>query len=29
LVEETLKTQMGTKQIKQAIKNWRADNFRV
>lgn len=29
LVEETLKTQMGTKQIKQAIKTWRADDFRV
>jgi hypothetical protein len=29
LVEETLKTQMGNQQIKQAIKNWRADHFRV
>lgn len=29
LVEETLKTQMGAKQIKQAIKTWRADDFRV
>ena len=29
LVEETLKTGMGTKQIKQAIKTWRADDFRV
>ena len=29
LVEETLKTQMGIKQIKQAIKNWRADDLRV
>ena len=29
LVEETLKTQMGTKQIKQSIKNWRPDEFRV
>ena len=29
LVEETLKTQMGTKQIKQAIGNWRPDEFRV
>ena len=29
LVEETLKTQMGNKQIKQAIKNWRPDDFRI
>ena len=29
LVEETLKSHMGTKQIKQAVKNWRVDDFRV
>jgi hypothetical protein len=29
LAEEVLKTQMGPKQIKQAIKNWRPDEFRV